>query len=76
MKISGDKAHGKYMFFSILYVIGIVFLLVFLIPNVTRNQPSLMKIIIWVLAIVAIIAITILRIYIYKRDHKKDKQKN
>jgi|GEM_PF-6786544 len=76
MKISGDEAHDKYMFFSILYVIGIALVLGILIPNVTHNQSSSMKIITWVLAIIVVIAITILRVYIYKRDHKKNIQKN
>jgi uncharacterized membrane protein YwaF len=74
--MSDDEAHDKYMFFSILYIIGIALVLGILIPNVTRDPPPLMKILTWVLAIIVVIAITILRVYIYKRDHKKDIQKN
>ena len=78
MKLPGSATDDKYMFFSILYIVGIVFIFAIIIPNVTRNLPSLMKILTWILGIIIMLAIAILSIIFIERNKnvKKHKKSN
>ncbi len=75
MKTS-EGAHDKYMFFDIICFICAVWLFGFIIPGITRNQPSVLKIIIWTVIIIVTIGVVILRYIIAKKDYEKDGQKD
>jgi flagellar motor component MotA len=60
------------MFFDILYFIGLVFVVGFIVPGITRYQPSFLKILIWATAIIVAVGVAILRFFIAKKDYEKD----
>lgn len=75
MKLPESAAHDKYMFFSILYIVGIVFVFAIIIPNIAHNQPVTIKIFIWILSIIVMLAIAILSIVFIERNKKVKKHK-
>ena len=75
MKIYKD-CHDKYMFFDIIFILGIIFVVGFIIPGIVRNQSSFTRIIIWIIVVIITVGVTILRAYIAKRDYDRDKKKD
>ncbi|MGB3479435.1 MAG: hypothetical protein WBB67_09770 [bacterium] len=78
MKLPGSAAHDKYMFFSILYIVGIVFVFAIIIPNIARNQPVMTKTLIWIISIIFMLGIAIFCITYIERNKnvKKHKKSN
>ena len=78
MKLLRSATHDKYLFFSILYIVGIVFVFAIIIPNIAHNQSAMIKTFLWIIGIILMLTIAVLSIIYIERNKnvKKNKKSN